>query len=180
MAKKSTKPAKEKKPKPPVVAIVMGSDSDWPTLKAGAEALTGFGVPWEAHVLSAHRTPEAAQKFASGASARGLKVIIAAAGGAAHLAGAMAAHSELPIIGVPVPWGTLGGLDALLSTVQMPPGVPVATVGIGSALNAAVLAVQILATADEKLRKKILEHKQGLNEKAFARDAKLQEAIKAG
>jgi 5-(carboxyamino)imidazole ribonucleotide mutase len=161
-----------------LVGIVMGSDSDWPTLKAASETLTDFGVSWEAHVLSAHRTPDDAQKYAREASGRGMRVIIAAAGGAAHLAGAMAAHSELPVIGIPVPWGTLGGFDALLSTVQMPPGVPVATVGIGAALNAGILAVQILSNADPALREKILNHKVKLKDAAHARDAKLQDTLK--
>ena len=161
----------------PLVGIVMGSDSDWPTLKAAADALTGFGIAWEARVLSAHRTPEAARDYAIGAADRGLRVIIAAAGGAAHLAGAMAAHSALPVIGVPVAWGALGGLDALLSTVQMPPGVPVATVGIDAALNAGVLAAQILATADPMLRARVLDHKKKLAEAAAANDAKLQEQL---
>jgi 5-(carboxyamino)imidazole ribonucleotide mutase len=159
------------------VGIVMGSDSDWPTLKAAADTLKEFGIGCEARVLSAHRTPKQAEEYAKTAVDRGLRVIIAAAGGAAHLAGAMAANTPLPVIGVPVPWGSLGGLDALLSTVQMPPGVPVATVGIAGAQNAGVLAAQIIATSDEAMRQKVLEYKQGLADKAAAKDRKLQERL---
>jgi 5-(carboxyamino)imidazole ribonucleotide mutase len=162
----------------PLVGIVMGSDSDWPTLKPAAEALREFGIAFEARVLSAHRTPDTAAEYARSASGRGLRVIVAAAGGAAHLAGAMAAHSELPVIGVPVAWGALAGLDALLSTIQMPPGVPVATVGIDAARNAGILAAQILATADPALREAVAKHKEKLAADAVAKDARLQEQLK--
>ena len=131
----------------PLVGIVMGSDSDWPKIKAAAAALDEFGVPYEARVMSAHRTPEIVRQYATMAAARGLKVIIAAAGGAAHLAGVVASHTTLPVIGLPVPTELSGGLDSLLSIVQMPGDVPVATVGVGGGgpRNAGLLAVQILA-----------------------------------
>ncbi len=131
----------------PLVGIVMGSDSDWPVVKATAAALDEFGVPYEVRVMSAHRTPEAVRQYATMAAARGLKTIIAAAGGAAHLAGVVASHTALPVIGVPVPTEFAGGLDSLLSTVQMPGDVPVAAVGVGGGgpRNAGLLAVEILA-----------------------------------
>jgi 5-(carboxyamino)imidazole ribonucleotide mutase len=131
----------------PLVAVIMGSKSDWETIKHASETLTRFGVPHESRVLSAHRTPQAATEFASGASARGLKVIIAAAGGAAHLAGVLAAHTLLPVLGVPMESQMLRGMDSLLSTVQMPAGIPVGTLAIGKAgaINAALLAIAILA-----------------------------------
>ncbi len=137
------------------VAIVMGSDSDWPKIKAVAAALGEFAVPYEVRVMSAHRTPGVVAEYASTAQDRGLQVIIAAAGGAAHLAGVVAAHTTLPVIGLPVPTAELGGLDSLLSTVQMPGDVPVATmaVGMGGPRNAGLFAVQILATADAGMRK---------------------------
>ena len=137
----------------PLVGILMGSDSDWPKIKAAAAALEEFDVPYEVRVMSAHRTPDLVQQYASTAAARGLKVIIAAAGGAAHLAGVVAAHTMLPVIGIPVPTELQGGLDSLLSMVQMPGDVPVATVGVGGggARNAGLLAVQILALADPAL-----------------------------
>ncbi|MCX7010793.1 MAG: 5-(carboxyamino)imidazole ribonucleotide mutase, partial [Kiritimatiellaeota bacterium] len=145
----------------PVVAVVMGSDSDWETVAHAAETLKKFGVPFEVRVCSAHRTPDAAAEFAKGAEARGLKVIIAAAGSAAHLAGVLAAHTTLPVIGVPMKGGALDGLDALLATVQMPAGIAVATVALGKAgtVNAALLAVQILALADPALQAKFAAHK---------------------
>lgn len=161
----------------PLVGIVMGSDSDWPTMKAAAETLKEFGIAHEVRVISAHRTPETAQQYAAGAEARGLRVIIAAAGMAAHLAGAMAAHSVLPVIGVPMVSGSLAGLDALLSTVQMPPGVPVATVATGGARNAAILAVQILGTADADLRRRMAAFKEDMARKVAERDAKLQQEL---
>ncbi len=132
------------------VGIVMGSDSDWPKIKGAAAALDEFQVAYEVRVMSAHRTPHVVAEYASGAADRGLQVIIAAAGGAAHLAGVVAAHTHLPVIGLPVPTAELGGLDSLLSTVQMPGDVPVATVavGMGGPRNSGLLAVQILATAD--------------------------------
>src|ERR1035438_7108613 len=135
----------------PVVGILMGSDSDWPTMKAAADACAEFGVPHEVRVISAHRTPRDLERYASTAQARGLRVIIAGAGGAAHLPGVTAAFTTLPVIGVPIESKALKGLDSLLSIVQMPPGVPVATVGIGAARNAGLLAVQILAVGNAKL-----------------------------
>lgn len=133
------------------VAILMGSDSDWPVVKAAAKELKAFGVPFEAHVLSAHRTPLQAAEFAKSARQNGFGVIIAAAGMAAHLAGAIAANTTLPVIGIPMKGGAMDGLDALLATVQMPSGIPVATVAINGAKNAAVLTVQILSVEDERL-----------------------------
>ncbi len=136
----------------PLVGIVMGSDSDWPTMEAAAQACEEFGVPYEADVVSAHRMPEEMIAYGKEAAGRGLKVIVAGAGGAAHLPGMLAAVTPLPVIGVPVPLKYLDGMDSLLSIVQMPAGVPVATVAIGNARNAGLLAVRILATADEGLR----------------------------
>lgn len=160
----------------PLVGIVMGSDSDWPLVKKTAETLERFGVPYEARVISAHRTPETALEYSRTAEARGLKVVIAAAGGAAHLAGVLAGGTVLPVIGIPVAGGALNGLDALYATVQMPSGVPVATVAAGSAgpANAALLAVQILGTADSSLREKFHAHKQSLREKVEKADAALE------
>jgi 5-(carboxyamino)imidazole ribonucleotide mutase len=149
------------------VGIVMGSDSDWPLVKKACDTLDSFAVAYETRVISAHRTPELAIEYSKTAEARGLKVIIAAAGGAAHLGGVLAAATVLPVIGIPVAGGALNGLDALYATVQMPGGVPVATVACGSAgpVNAALLAVQILGTADPELRAKFHVHKQTLREK---------------
>ena len=146
----------------PLVGIVMGSDSDWPLVKKACETLDKFSVPYETRVISAHRTPEMAIEYSKTAEDRGLKVIIAAAGGAAHLGGVLAAGTVLPVIGIPVAGGALNGLDALYATVQMPSGVPVACVACGSAgpANAALLAVQILGTADDRLREKFRKHKQ--------------------
>ena len=133
----------------PLVGILMGSDSDLPVMKGAAEALKSLGIPYEINVLSAHRTPDEAARYAKGARKRGLRAIIAGAGGAAHLAGAMAAHSDLPVIGVPVSNGALKGHDALLSTAQMPRGIPVATVAIDGAYNAGMLAGQIISVGDD-------------------------------
>jgi len=148
----------------------MGSDSDWPLVKKACDTLDGFGVPYETRVISAHRTPEMALEYSRTAEGRGLKLIIAAAGGAAHLGGILAAGTVLPVIGIPVAGGALNGLDALYATVQMPSGVPVATVACGSAgpVNAALLAVQILGTADASLREKFHAHKRALADKVFA------------
>jgi 5-(carboxyamino)imidazole ribonucleotide mutase len=157
----------------PVVGILMGSDSDWPTMKAAAEALAGFGIPSEAKVISAHRTPQDLEAYASGAVRRGLRVIIAGAGGAAHLPGVTAAFTILPVIGVPIEGKSLSGLDSLLSIVQMPPGVPVATVGIGAAKNAGLLAAQILGVGDERLQKKLVAFKQELAEESRAKNKKI-------
>jgi phosphoribosylaminoimidazole carboxylase PurE protein len=164
----------------PKVGIVMGSDSDWPKINKVADALEEFDVGYEVRVMSAHRTPDVVADYARAARSRGLSVIIAAAGGAAHLAGVVAAHTTLPVIGLPVPAGELGGLDALLATVQMPGDVPVATmaVGMGGPRNAGLFAVQILSLADDGLRKKFEQFKSQLADKIAAKDAKLQSALK--
>ena len=160
------------------VAVVMGSESDWPLVEEAVKTLDQFGVASEVKVLSAHRTPALASAFARGAQARGIKVIIAAAGGAAHLAGVLAAQTVLPVVGLPVKGGALNGVDALLATVQMPAGVPVATVTLGSAgpTNAAILAVQILALGRGDLRRKLAAHKKALEKKVLNADAKLRAA----
>ena len=148
----------------PLVGIVMGSDSDWPTMQAAAEACREFGVAYEARVVSAHRTPADMAEYGQTAHTRGLKVIVAGAGGAAHLPGMLAAFSPLPVIGVPVQSKALSGLDSLLSIVQMPSGVPVATVAIGAGRNAGLLAVQILAAHDAALLDKLVAYKAALAE----------------
>jgi 5-(carboxyamino)imidazole ribonucleotide mutase len=158
----------------PVVGIVMGSDSDWPTMQPAAAALDEFGVPWEAHVVSAHRTPRRMLEYAESAAGRGLRVVIAGAGGAAHLPGMVAAATPLPVIGVPRPLDRLDGLDSLLSIVQMPAGVPVATVSIGGGRNAGLLAVRILAAGDDRLRSEVARFQAALAEQVLARDAALQ------
>ncbi len=164
----------------PAVGIVMGSQNDWPKIEAAGAALDQFGVPYEARVMSAHRTPEVVQEYAATAIDRGLKVIIAAAGGAAHLGGVVAAHTILPVIGLPVPTQLMGGLDSLLSIVQMPGDVPVATVGagMGGPRNAGLLAVQILALSDPALAGKLREFKQALAAKVAAKDAALQKTLR--
>ena len=164
----------------PQVGIIMGSDSDWPKIKGVAAALEEFNVAFEVNVMSAHRTPEVVSEYTSGALGRGLKVIIAAAGGAAHLAGVAATHTTLPIIGLPVPTPDLGGLDSLLSTVQMPGDVPVATVavGMGGPRNAGLLAVQILALADDGLQEKLQQFKKNLTKKIAAKNEKLKDSLK--
>lgn len=159
----------------PVVGIIMGSDSDWPTMKAAADACAEFGISHEARVISAHRTPRDLERYASTASARGLRVIIAGAGGAAHLPGVAAAFTPLPVIGVPIESKALRGLDSLLSIVQMPSGIPVATVAIGGARNAGLLAVQILAVGNAALQKKFLGFKARLAEESRAKNRKLSE-----
>lgn len=148
----------------PTVGIIMGSDSDWPTMKAAADACAEFGISNEAQVISAHRTPHDLTKFATEAHKRGMKVIIAGAGGAAHLPGVTAALTPLPVIGVPIESKALKGLDSLLSIVQMPSGIPVATVAIGGARNAGLLAVKIIATSDPALQKQVLKFKERLAE----------------
>jgi len=162
----------------PLVGIVMGSDSDWEFVKKACDTLDKFGVRYETRVISAHRTPEVALEYAKSAEGRGIKAIIAAAGGAAHLGGVLAAGTVLPVIGIPVPGGALNGLDALYATVQMPSGVPVACVACGGAgpVNAALLAVQILGTADSGLRERFREHKRALAEKVEAANARIHEA----
>jgi len=164
----------------PKVGLVMGSDSDWPKINAAAAALEQFGVPYEVEVMSAHRTPGVVEEYATSAVERGLKVIIAGAGGAAHLAGVVASHTTLPVIGIPVPTGLAGGLDSLLSIVQMPGDVPVATVGagMGGPRNAGLLAVQILALGDPALQKKFAEFKLALVDKVAAKNAALQEKVR--
>ena len=161
------------------VGIIMGSDSDWPKINGVAAALDEFGIGYEVRVMSAHRSPELVHDFVTSAPKRGIRVIIAAAGGAAHLAGVAAAHTVLPVIGIPVPTAVQGGLDSLLSTVQMPPDVPVATVGVGMGgpRNAGLLAVQILALSDEPLRAKLLEFKKKLVDKVLAKNERLQTEI---
>jgi 5-(carboxyamino)imidazole ribonucleotide mutase len=157
----------------PLVGIIMGSDSDWPTMKAAADVCAEFHIPCEAKVISAHRTPKDLEAYASGAEKRGLRVIIAGAGGAAHLPGVTAGFTALPVIGVPIESKSLKGLDSLLSIVQMPPGVPVATVGIGAAENAGLLAVQILAIADAKLQKALGQFKEKLAKESRAKNQAL-------
>lgn len=148
----------------PIVSIIMGSTSDMPVLEKAAKLLDEFEIPFEINALSAHRTPQEVTDFANNASKRGLKVIIAAAGMAAHLPGVIAAKTTVPVIGVPIK-STLEGMDALLAIVQMPPGIPVATVGINAGLNAAILAVQMLSLTDERIAARFAEYKQGLAKK---------------
>ncbi|MFH1477220.1 MAG: 5-(carboxyamino)imidazole ribonucleotide mutase [Verrucomicrobiota bacterium] len=165
----------------PEVGVVMGSDSDWPLMEAAVKTLTAFGVRSETRVISAHRTPRLASAYAAGAQRRGLQVIIAAAGGAAHLAGVLAAHTILPVIGVPIKSGALDGLDALLSTVQMPGGIPVATVALGpaGAVNAAILAIQILALCRPELTVKLQQHKRDLKTKVKNGNAQVRARLKS-
>jgi 5-(carboxyamino)imidazole ribonucleotide mutase len=158
------------------VGVVMGSDSDWPVMKAAAEALEEFGVAYEADVVSAHRMPHDMIAYGSDAASRGLRVIIAGAGGAAHLPGMLASVTPLPVIGVPVPLKHLDGLDSLLSIVQMPAGVPVATVAVGAARNAGLLAVRILAASDATLQAKMKDFQQDLHAQAKAKGARLRES----
>ncbi len=157
------------------VAVIMGSDSDFPVVSAAVKKLKSFGIPVETHVMSAHRTPQAAAEFAASAEANGFGVIIAAAGMAAHLAGVLAAGTTLPVIGIPMKSAALEGLDALLATVQMPSGIPVATVAINGAENAAVLAAQILALSDPALADKLKDMKKQMAEKVAAKDRAIQE-----
>ncbi len=161
----------------PIVGIVMGSDSDWPMMEPAAQALAEFDVPWEAHVVSAHRTPRRMLDYAESAAGRGLRVVIAGAGGAAHLPGMVAAATPLPVIGVPRPLDRLDGLDSLLSIVQMPAGVPVATVSIGGGRNAGLLAVRILAAGDDTLRAAVERFQADLAASVVARDDALQQRI---
>lgn len=161
----------------PVVGIVMGSDSDWPTMRAAAEALTEFDIRYEARVVSAHRTPQGMLDWAGAAAGRGIKVVIAGAGGAAHLPGMVASATPLPVIGVPVPLKYLDGMDSLLSIVQMPAGVPVATVSVGGARNAGLLAVRILGAADPELSSRMVEFQGALRELVAEKDAALQENL---
>ena len=159
------------------VAVIMGSDSDLPVVGKAIDKLGDFGVPVEVHVMSAHRTPEAAAAFSASAADKGFGVIIAAAGKAAHLAGVLVAHTVLPVIGIPVKSSTLDGLDALLSTVQMPSGIPVATVAIDGAENAALLAVQMLALSDETLKNRLIAMKKTMAEGVLAKDKALADKL---
>ncbi|MEG1788951.1 MAG: 5-(carboxyamino)imidazole ribonucleotide mutase [Kiritimatiellia bacterium] len=158
------------------VGIIMGSDSDWGTMQKCVDVLRSFGIPFEAHIMSAHRTPERAATYASEAEGRGIKVLICAAGMAAHLAGVIAGHTILPVLGVPMKGGAMDGLDALLATVQMPGGIPVATLALGNAgaTNAGVLATQILALNDASLREKLHAYKVEMERKVMCADEKLQ------
>jgi 5-(carboxyamino)imidazole ribonucleotide mutase len=159
------------------VGVIMGSDSDWPVMKAATEALAEFDVPFEVSVVSAHRTPQRMIDYARSAASRGLKVIIAGAGGAAHLPGMVASATVLPVIGVPVPLKYLDGMDSLLSIVQMPAGVPVATVSIGGARNAGLLAVRILAAADSVLQERMAAFQTDLEKLVLDKDAALQRSL---
>lgn len=165
--------------KKPVVALVMGSDSDFPKLEGAVQTLKDFEIPFEVHVMSAHRTPEKAADFAAQAEKRGLQVIMAAAGAAAHLAGVIAGHTILPVIGIPIAGTSLSGFDSLLSTVQMPAGIPVATVAVGSAggTNAALLATQILARSNAELAKKLRRFKKQMAAKVEKKNAALQKKL---
>lgn len=157
------------------VGIIMGSDSDLPVVEKAIDTLKEFGVPYEVHVFSAHRTPAEASEFSKNARANGFGAIIAAAGKAAHLAGAVAANTTLPVIGIPVKSSTLDGLDALLSTVQMPAGIPVATVAIDGAVNAALLAIQILAVEDKELKEKLNASRKAASEKVLEKNKAIED-----
>lgn len=159
------------------VAIIMGSDSDWSVVKGAAQTLKGYGIPFEAHVLSAHRTPAETAQFSRTAEEKGFGVLIAAAGMAAHLAGAVAANTTLPVIGIPVKGGAADGLDALLATVQMPTGIPVATVALNGAKNAAVLAAQILALEDPALAAALKNEREAMKQAIAKKDAALQKEL---
>jgi 5-(carboxyamino)imidazole ribonucleotide mutase len=163
----------------PVVSIVMGSDSDLDIMREAATSLEGFGIPYEIDVTSAHRSPDRTADYARNAAGRGIRVIIAGAGGAAHLAGVIAAHTTLPVIGVPISATSLNGMDSLLATVQMPAGIPVATVAIGKAgaTNAGVLAAQILAVADPAVSQKLAAHKEKLAKGVEEKSRKLQSTL---
>ena len=163
-----------------LVGVVMGSDSDWPVLQDAAAALAEFGVGYEADVVSAHRMPHEMIRYGSGAAGRGLRVIIAGAGGAAHLPGMLASVTPLPVIGVPVPLKHLDGLDSLLSIVSMPAGIPVATVAVGGARNAGLLAVRILAASDSALRARMTEFQEELRRQALAKGQALRERASPG
>jgi 5-(carboxyamino)imidazole ribonucleotide mutase len=161
------------------VSVVMGSDSDWPVMEGAVTSLTEFGVPWEADVVSAHRMPKEMIVYGSAAADRGIRVIIAGAGGAAHLPGMLASVTPLPVIGVPVPLAHLDGLDSLLSIVQMPTGVPVATVAVGAARNAGLLAVRILAASDPALRARMADFQEALRDSAEEKGAALRARLAA-
>lgn len=157
----------------PLVSIIMGSTSDLPVMEKTAQLLNDFKIPFEINALSAHRTPEEVEKFAKGAAGRGIKVIIAAAGMAAHLPGVIAAMTPLPVIGVPIK-ASLEGLDSIFSILQMPPGIPVATVGVNAAQNAGILAAQIIGTGDEKIMKEVVKYKEGLKKKIVEANEELK------
>lgn len=161
------------------VGIVMGSDTDYPMMSEAGKTLDQFGIPYEMEVLSAHRTPERAHEYAKSAASRGLKILVAAAGAAAHLAGVMAANTTLPVIGVPMATSTLNGLDALLATVQMPGGIPVATMAIdkAGAVNAAIFAAEILGLSDPEIAKKLVAHKENLARSVAEKNARLQKQL---
>ena len=161
------------------VAVIMGSDSDWPVVKSACTQLDAFGIPYEAHILSAHRTPAEAAEFARSARAKGFGVLICAAGMAAHLAGAFAGNSTLPVIGIPLKGGAMDGMDALLATVQMPSGIPVATVALGGAKNAAVLAAEILAVSDDALAEKLDAFRADMAKAIAEKEANLQAELAA-
>ena len=162
----------------PLVAVVMGSDSDWSVMSDAAQALKEFGIEYEVEVLSAHRTPERMIEWGKTAASRGIKVIIAGAGGAAHLPGMLASVTTLPVVGVPVPLGKLDGMDSLLSIVQMPAGIPVATVSIGGAKNAGILAARILSTFDKQLEQKLIDYGVSLSDLVAEKNTQLQNQIK--
>ena len=162
------------------VAVIMGSDSDWPVVKGACAQLKEFGIPYEAHILSAHRTPAQAAEFAKNARKNGFGALICAAGMAAHLAGAFAANTTLPVIGIPMKGGAMDGLDALLATVQMPSGIPVATVAINGAKNAAVLAAQILAVSDDALAEKLDQAREKMAAQIAGKEAALQAELARG
>ncbi|MGB3302740.1 5-(carboxyamino)imidazole ribonucleotide mutase [Gordonia sp. (in: high G+C Gram-positive bacteria)] len=164
-------------PPAPRVGLIMGSDSDWPTMKAAAEALAEFGIPFEVGVVSAHRTPQRMLDYAKAAAGRGISVIIAGAGGAAHLPGMVASATPLPVIGVPVPLKYLDGMDSLLSIVQMPAGVPVATVSIGGARNAGLLAARILGASDPRLQEAMSAFQASLEEMVLEKDENLRRSL---
>lgn len=161
----------------PQVGLIMGSDSDWPTMEAAAEALAEFGIPFEVGVVSAHRTPQKMLDYARSAAGRGIRVVIAGAGGAAHLPGMVASATALPVIGVPVPLAHLDGMDSLLSIVQMPAGVPVATVSVGGARNAGLLAVRMLAASDPALRARMERFQDDLETLVLDKDAALRQRV---
>jgi 5-(carboxyamino)imidazole ribonucleotide mutase len=161
----------------PLVSIIMGSDSDWPTMRAAADLLTELGIPFEADVVSAHRTPDKMVRFARAAADRGIRVIVAGAGGAAHLPGMVASLTTLPVIGVPVQLARLDGLDSLLSIVQMPAGIPVATMAINGAANAGLLAARIIGSTDTAVRDRLTEYAEGLEEIVERKAAALRDQL---
>jgi phosphoribosylaminoimidazole carboxylase PurE protein len=171
--------AVKKSVKVPEVGIVMGSDSDWSIVEKACDTLAEFGIAYEVRVISAHRTPELASDYAISAEERGLKVILSAAGGAAHLGGVLAAHTALPVIGIPIKGGALNGIDSLLATIQMPAGIPVPTVTLGSAgpINAAIFAAQILAVGRASMRRKVHAFKERLKDKVHQGNARVQKSL---